>query len=440
MFQLHDKTRFRLCLAGFVLFGLLPTLWCGGWCIGRHLPGRAAAEAVELGRLLGVSAKLAGLKFLRPGAVLYEGLELSDRETGRAILRCRLLEVASGHAIDPEGQHRAVVVITATQPEVESAAAGRIWQCLERVLDGSIGPLQADVKLSAAELTLRDHNNSQTVSDVAATLETLRGATRAEVEFRLAGIEVSEPVRILVDRNRQVVPPASSFHLNTGDVELPCHLLAMGVSELGPLGSRCRFRGHIWADETPQGWTGEVVGQVIELDLGSLVSDHFPYKLSGIGQLTIQSAHFRGSRLEEGAAALTAGPGIVDRALLAAAVDRLGVVPGNEPEQAGERIRYEQLAMFATLDAQGLQVRGRCDEAGTLLRDDRDRLLSEPSQPQPVAALVQTLAPQSAVQVPASRQTDWLLRHLPLPEVVPPASAEAAVPRGRLRLKDTLRR
>ena len=46
-----------------------------------------------------------------------------------------------------------------------------------------------------------------------------------------------------------------------------------------------------------------------------------------------------------------------------------------------------------------------------------------------MAALVQTLVPQSAVQVPASRQTDWLLRHLPVPEVIPPPGAEPFRPK-----------
>ena len=55
-------------------------------------------------------------------------------------------------------------------------------------------------------------------------------------------------------------------------------------------------------------------------------------------------------------------------------------------------------------------------------------------------ALVRTLVPQSAVQVPASRQTDWLLRHLPLPEVMPVPGTEAVPPHARVRLRDTWQR
>jgi hypothetical protein len=48
--------------------------------------------------------------------------------------------------------------------------------------------------------------------------------------------------------------------------------------------------------------------------------------------------------------------------------------------------------------------------------------------------------PQSAVQVPASRQTDWLLHHLPVPVVLPPPGAEAVPPIARAHLPDEWKR
>ena len=86
MFQLHDRTRRRLCLAAFVCVGAIPSLLVGGWCVARHLPGRAQAEADALGRQLGLVVKLEAVKHLRPGAMLYEGIELADPETGQTDL------------------------------------------------------------------------------------------------------------------------------------------------------------------------------------------------------------------------------------------------------------------------------------------------------------------------------------------------------------------
>jgi hypothetical protein len=57
------------------------------------------------------------------------------------------------------------------------------------------------------------------------------------------------------------------------------------------------------------------------------------------------------------------------------------------------------------------------------------------AQSQPVAAFIQTLAPESAVQVPAAYQTDWLVTHLSMPQAAAPQTREASLPSTHLRLK-----
>jgi hypothetical protein len=438
MFQLYDATRRRICVAAFLTFGLLPTLVVGGWCWSRHTWGSLQAEAEQLSRQLGLNVKLGGLKHLRPGVVLYEQFAAADPETGRPIFRCRLLEIARQSPTGSKANRRPTLLLTAKQPEVEAASLDRLWQCVQRPLEGFCGPLEADVQLAADDLTLRAEERSQTLTEVTGALESLPNRTHARLDFRLVGVGASQPAHIGVIRNRQVSPPASGFELNTGDGALPCSLLAMGLDELKPLGGRCRFRGMIWANETPDGWQGEVAGQLVDVDLGGLVSNHFPHKLSGTGEVTIQSARFRHGRLEQGSAQVVAGPGRIDHSLLTAATDRLGLTPAAEPLPEGDLVEYQQLAFSATLDAQGLVLHGRCDtaERGVLLSDGHRRLLGESQQPTPVVALVRTLVPQSAVQVPASRETDWLLRHLPVPEVMPLPGSEAVAPRAQVRLRE----
>ena len=59
-------------------------------------------------------------------------------------------------------------------------------------------------------------------------------------------------------------------------------------------------------------------------------------------------------------------------------------------------------------------------------------LLREPkAQPQPVLNLVRALVPQTALQVPASRETDELTRVLPVPAVGVPPGQEGALPNAR---------
>ena len=150
-------------------------------------------------------------KHVRPGELLYENLELADPETGQTILRCRLLEVARRQETDEQGQRRTVLVVTASQPEVEAASLDRIWQCLQRTMEGSYGPLKADVRLSADDVTLRASDPPQTMTDWKRPSNRTTGRGPKSV-FRLAGVDASDPIRILIERNRQVMP-ANGFEL-----------------------------------------------------------------------------------------------------------------------------------------------------------------------------------------------------------------------------------
>jgi hypothetical protein len=314
---------------------------------------------------------------------------------------------------------------------------------LQRALEGLGGPLENDVRLTAQDLTMRAGESSQTVVDVMGTVNSLPDGAIAQVAFHMPGDKSPEPAHIRLFRNRQVSPPASGFELDTGDGDLPCSLLALGLDRVKSLGPRCHFRGSIGATESPDGWQAEVVGQLANLDIGRLVSDHFPHKLTGTGDVTIQSASFRRGRLEEGSAMVEAGPGVVDRALLAAAVDHLGVVPPAEELPSDELVSYDRLAFLATLDSKGLHLGGQCKDAekGTILSYGGNRLLGEPRRPSPVVALVRMLVPQNAVQVPASRQTGWFVNLLPVPDVMqPPGSAATGPQVNALRILDKVQR
>ncbi len=442
MFRLHDATRRRLGVAAFLILGVLPTMLIVAWCIDQHLPGRVSSEAAALSQRLGLRVKLGGLQYVRPGIVLYEEVEVGDPETGRPIFRCRLLEVSRRRQSDAKGESRCELTMTASQPEVEADGLDRIWQCLQRVLKGVSGPLPSDVAFSTPELTLNAPRNSQTLTEVKASLQDVSGGTHAQIDFRLVGADTPEPARVRIGRDRQSTPPTTRFELYTGDGELPCSVLAMGVDLLKPLGPRCRFRGYLWSSETPDGWQGEVTGQLVDVDFGRLISDHFPHRFVGTGEMTVQSARFNRGRLESGGAIVFAGPGSIARSLLSAAVDRLGLVQGAAPPTDDEIVPFDQLAFSATLDPDGLHLSGRCKvaEPGTILSADGRCLLAQSLQRTlPTVALVRMLVPQSAVQVPASRQTDWLLRHLPVPEVVPVPGSDT-MPHARLRLYDAWQR
>lgn len=437
MFQLHDTTRRQLCKALFVVMALLPTASVVAWCIARRLPSRMEAEAQSLGRQLGLEVRLQGLKYPRPGEVVYEGLQIVDCETSQVLFRCRQLAVVSETPL-PNREHRGALALFPSQAEINAEGINRLWKLLERTLEGHYGRLGADLRLVAGDVTIAGAE-SQTLTDVVASLASEPNATQANLQFRVAGAPAaSSATSITVVRNREVSPPAFEVDLNTNGSDLPCNLLGMAMNQWDVFGSHCRFRGRIHARQLQEGWQGEIDSAKLgEIDLDRLVSDHLPHRLTGTADLTIQSARFVQGRLEEASMMFSAGPGTIDRSLIDSAEDHWGLTATAELAKAPEQIRYQELAFVLTLDSKGATVQGctRIGDQGTILANAKDRLLGEPvRQPRPVASLVQTLASPNDLQVPASRQTVWFLDHLPLPPKVIATTDDRSI-QARVRLR-----
>src|SRR3972149_3552107 len=92
MLELSDRMRRRIAIFLFTALCVAPTLVVAAWGISRHLPTHATAEAQRLSWQLGMDVSLAAVRHPRPGVVQYEGLAMTAPETGREVLRCRLVE------------------------------------------------------------------------------------------------------------------------------------------------------------------------------------------------------------------------------------------------------------------------------------------------------------------------------------------------------------
>ena len=97
-------------------------------------------------------------------------------------------------------------------------------------------------------------------------------------------------------------------------------------------------------------------------------------------------------------------------------------------------LKFDQLAFTFRIGQNGLTLLGAChhDTPGAILTQDDRALLVQPRElPVPAVALVRTLAPDSSVQVPATRETDLLLRVLPLPQLEKRIGSRQQAPRWR---------
>lgn len=427
MLPISDRTRRRITLGLFALVGLAPTAILLGWGIWRHLPGHLQQHAQRLSWQLGMKVSLARVQHPRPGTVRYEGMVLSDPETGREAVRCRALEVCRADWSLWQKPARDRLRLAAIQPEIDAAALEELWGLLQRVLTGRAGDPQAEVEFEAGWVAIRVGPGWQTVDQVKGTIQTLPEGTLAKVAFRPAAQPDAKPAWLYAGRYRQGPRPVTVLGLDTAGSELPCSLLGLVAEGLDALGARSRFAGLLDARETDEGWQIILSGRFAEVDLGSLVSGCFPgYRISGTAELYLERAVILDGRLQKATGWLSAGPGELGVLLLDAAIKGLGLVGDPALGRSDQQVPYEQLAVGFSLDSGGLRLEGLCRAAGsgTILVTAQGPVVSQPRvQPISLAALAGWVAAPGAWPMAARSPVpvglgEWLLRRLPVPEAV----------------------
>ena len=440
MLRLHETRRRFACQLAFVVLCALPTFTVGAWAVSRAWPGQSRAAAAQLREQVGLSVALDRVSHPRPGVVLYEGLALSDPETGEIIARCRLLEAAQGSS---------ALVLRASQAEVQAARVDRLWELLTRLLRHELPGADTQVRFSANELTWHaPGQQAQTFIDVGGRLGPVTAGQEVELSFRLAGATIPDPATLRIVRHRPAPDSASralwtGLSLHTGGAAVPCSVFSPLVAAERWFGARATFRGYLWGKDAPGGLEGEITGNLTDLDLDALVSAHFPHTLSGVGELQIEQARYTAGRLVEASGTLLAGPGVVSRSLIVAGAEHLRLGPGLA-FPAADPVAYERLSLGFVADADGLQLTsvGAGDLRGAILVGasggaTQRMLWTQPiGGPQPLVGLVRMLVPASEVQVPATPQAEWLIGHLPLPPVVSPSASGSTrePPKARLRV------
>ena len=114
-----------------------------------------------------------------------------------------------------------------------------------------------------------------------------------------------------------------------------------------------------------------------------------------------------------------AGPGTASRSLLHTVTRVLNLVGRDDFAVPDARpLDYKDLQLGFEINTSGLTLLGHCEnvEPGTIMTDTHGSLLRQPQrQPIPVVRLIRALVPNQDVLVPATQQTESLLRVLPLP-------------------------
>lgn len=420
-FRLHETTRRRVFLAAFVGFCLVPTAGVLAWGVGRMLPGHAREEAGRLGRVLGLRADVDKVRHPRPGVVVYEGVRLSDPDSGQALLGTARVTAEWSNSAGPNAACTESLDLAVEGLQTDVAAAPRLCAVVLRALGPHPDWPPIEVRLVAPDARLSSGGSLRNLTEVKGFLQPIQGGRHGQISFRVAGIESESPISVRFGRNHKDTPAQTGMELSTGGGIFPCALLAPSLPALAHLGPRAGVQGVLGINEQGGRVEHRLVGQLTGVDLKTLMGDRLAHTLTGTARVQVDHARVSDGRLEEAAGSVWAGPGMAGRALLDAAVEDLGLVRGVEPDDDADPVPYEQLAFVVQIGPEGLRIRGACPVPGpgSVMVDPHSRLLAEPdarSQPAPVGALVRMLASRGGTGVPATRQAEWLMRLLPLPQ------------------------
>lgn len=384
---------------------------------------------------MGLAVSIDDVEHLKPGVVCYKGVRLRDPETGEIISTFQSIRVCR----DVKDQSRPTLELFAHSARINPERFDSLPRLLHRVMARRMTRDDIDLRLVfIGKLDLQDGDGisgndiegkkTTSLRGVSCSLQTGHNGANVEFKFRLDSASNSAgsvaPVEIVIRRDRRTTPPSISFSINSGTTALPCDLLAMLIPQCKSLGPQSRLQGHLYAEQTADGWEGIIKGAKLHnIELSQLFGDRFPNTLTGQAQVTIQWAEFSAGRLQKATGSIDADRGTINRTFVESLWQELGI--GHDlPAGGNNDLPYTKLAFDFNLDSNGLVINGSVPnqlQVPITVADAKGPLVGSPKeQPLPIAAWLAVLAPPTSPRMPVSEQTQWLSRHLPLSKEVTP--------------------
>lgn len=400
----------NICRSLFFVCCVLPTTLVVAWVLVRNRPGRVPRYMTNMSQRLGLHVHLTGVAHPRPGVTKLTGLQLVDPETKQLIAQSDQVTMVC---------RSGMVRLTMEEFVVERDQIKRLMEWYrDRILRQTLD-FPSPVLVFSRSLVLRDENGDSKFSSVRGEWDRIANGPKATWDFKLAGQQSTEPLQITYARDCRTHAPTTHFSLDTRDTPLPCSLLAPLLPVMRPLNAQATFQGQVWAAHASQGWKGLAVGRLSGIELDRVVPPNSLHELTGTAEVTIRELRFRGSKVTRAIGSISAGPGTASRSLLHTVTRVLNLVGRDESALLDARpLEYKDLQLGFQIDTTGLILLGHCEnvEAGTIMTDTHGSLLRQPQrQPIPVVRLIRALVPNQNVLVPATQETESLLRVLPLP-------------------------
>jgi hypothetical protein len=323
MFPLTRPFRQGVATAVLALATVVPTAFVAlhAWRINR--PGHIRDVEVELGRKLGMQVSLDAVRYPQPGEVEYHGIVLRCQEPrGKGLTEIARAAAVRLVRLDRElTLHAEDLRLSGESPKQALALVGSILQ-----RSGELAFDRINLAAPSCSVELGQDALSFEVADLAGEFAADPGQPTLRVAYRLAAPGASTQCELSLSRDRTIDPVRTSLVLKTVEGSpLPGRVLDVFFDTAQWLGSRAKVDGTVILSQSGSGeWEAEYRGNLIDVDLATLVGRQFPrHQLSGLARVALKQARWgdrphQGPGWIEARGELVAGQGMIGVDLLAA--------------------------------------------------------------------------------------------------------------------------
>jgi hypothetical protein len=412
------------------VFTMVPTAFVAtmAWRINR--PGHIRDVEIELGRQLGLQVTLDGVRYPRPGEILYQGIVVRQEEPRNK----GLSEILRADEIRLQRADRELtlqLVNPRLRGDSPKAAMSQVGILLQR--SGQVPFDRVSVTAATCQLDLGRDDLHFTVQDLAGEFSVDPSLPTAKLAFRMPSATSSTRCELTLSRDRRSEPLVTSLSLRTVEgLPLSARVLNMFFETESWLGPDATVEGTLSLRQTgSKDWQAEFQGSLLDVDLAKVIGRRFPrHRLAGRSRLVVEKARW-GERPAQGPgwievkANLLAGQGSIGMNLLEALAREMKFrLPSRVARLDARRTEVDFRALGLAFEMQSngdIQIGGSLGAEfppDAILAGATTALLSAPRGTASVHGLIKTLFPESSanpgVLVPLTAESQVLLS-LPVP-------------------------
>lgn len=427
MLPITRPHRQALATLALLAFSVAPTVYVAqlAWKVNR--PGHRRDVEVEIGRQLGLQVTLEGVRYPRPGEVVYRGAVLWQVEPRQK----RLAEIARAATVRLRRGDRQLTLETEglrLHGEGPRLAMDQVAALLQRAGGAAWDRVSLSARTCEVELGEGGPEGLRySFRDVVGTFQADRGAPTVTASYRLVEEGSANRCELVLTRDRRGQAVRTSIAFKTADgLPLPARVLDPFFASTEWLGRAARVQGALTLEQDgASGWGAKFHGTLTDVDLTALVGRWSPeQRLSGRARIEIAAARWA-DRWVEARGTLTTGPGTISPALLRALKTEMNFRLAGKLDGRRDDVAFHGLGMTFAMTADGeLRLGG-----GLGTEFDPDVVLVNAQQFAPIAkapdgaanvlGLIKTLSPaptdDPTLLLPYTPESQALQRYLPVP-------------------------